>query len=78
MVEHGDIIKSRSWNGTLKIAVDSKENQLLLATWDNLDHEPEWEVCPHHLQMEDRVDYFVTANINLSYGGIDMTIRKIE
>lgn len=39
--------------------------------------EPEWERCPHHLQEEDAVDYFVTAHKERSYGGIKIRMRDV-
>lgn len=73
----GAIIKRKSTTGTYKIAIDNNNNQLLIATWDHLDQEPEWERCPHHLKEEDAVDYFVTAHKERSYGGIKIRMKDV-
>lgn len=74
----GAIIKRKSTIGTYKIAIDNKENQLLVATWDNLDMDPIWERCPHNLSDEDATDYFITAHKERSYGGIKIRMKDNE
>ena len=74
----GGIIKRESWIGSRKLAIDNPQNKLLLVTHDHLDKKPVWERAMYHLSDEDHIDYYVTGNVHVSYGGIDMTIRKIE